>query len=85
MKQLTLNLDDTIFDSAEMKARQSGTSLTSVVVNFLKQFSGGGDPEFDRLEKQEESLRQRMRARGTVFSSGDRLTRDELRERHAVR
>ena len=85
MKQLTLNLDDTIFDSAEMKARQSGTSLTSVVVNFLKQFSGGGDPEFDRLEKQEESLRQRMRARGTVFSSGDRLTRDELRGRHAVR
>ena len=85
MKQLTLNLDDTTFDSAETKARQSGTSLTSVVVNFLKQFSGSGDSEFDRLEKQEESLRQRMRARGAVFSGGDRLTRDELHERHAVR
>ena len=85
MKQFTLNLDDTTFGSAETKARQAGTSLTSVVVNFLKQFSGGGDSEFDRLEKQEESLRQRMHARGTVFSGGDRLTRDELHERHAVR
>ena len=84
MKQLTLNLDDTTFGSAETKARQSGTSLTSVMVNFLKQFSGSGDSEFDRLGKQEDSLRQQMCARGTVFSGGDRLTRDELHERHAV-
>ena len=85
MKQFTLDLDDATLDSAETKARQSGTSLASVVVNFLRQFSGGGDSEFDRLEKQEESLRQQMRARGTVFAGGERLTRDELHERHAVR
>lgn len=85
MKQFTLNLDDTLFESAETKARQAGTSLASVVVNFVKQFSGSGVPEFDRLEKQEESLRQGLRARGAAFSGSDRLTRDELHERHAVR
>jgi hypothetical protein len=84
MKQVTLEIDDAIFHSAARKARQAGTSLSAVVIDFLRQFSGGGESEFEQLEIREESLRQQLQKRGASFSGGDRLTRDELYERHAV-
>src|SRR3954468_8655031 len=43
-----------------------------------------GGSEFEQLEKREESLRHAMQKRGAAFSGGDRLTRDELYERHAL-
>jgi len=78
MKQITLNLDDETFDSAETQAKQVGTSLPSLMLGFLRQFTAARDSEFDRLEKQEAVLHQRLRERGAVFSASDRLTRDEL-------
>jgi hypothetical protein len=84
MKQMTLEIDDAIFHSAESKARQAGTSLPAVVLSFLRQFSAGGGSEFERLEMREESLRQQLQRRGAAFAGGDRLTRDELHERHAI-
>ena len=50
MKQVTLEIDDAIFHSAATKARQAGTSLSAVVIDFLRQFSGGGGSEFEQLE-----------------------------------
>ncbi len=84
MKQVTLEIDDATFHSAATKARHAGTSLSAVVIDFLRQFSGGGGSEFEQLELQEEALRQQLQKRGASFSGGDRLTRDELYERHAL-
>ena len=84
MKQVTLEIDDATFHSAATKARQAGTSLSAVIVDFLRQFSGGDGSEFKQLESREESLRQQLQRRGAPFSGGDRLTRDELYERLAL-
>jgi hypothetical protein len=84
MKRITLTLDDATFHSADQKAKLAGMSLKSLVIHFLRQVTASGDSEFDRLEKQEETLRQRLRSRGAGFAAGDRLIRDELHERHAL-
>jgi hypothetical protein len=84
MKQVTLEIDDATFHSAATKARQAGTSLSAVVIDFLRQFSGAGGSDFEQLEVREKALRQQLQRRGASFSAGDRLTRDELYERHAL-
>ena len=81
MKQLTLTLDDATFHSAEVQARKAGKPLTAVVVEWVRRFSSAGDSDFDRLEAEEAALHQQ----GRPFSAGDRLTRDELYHRDAVR
>lgn len=86
MKQVTLEIDDATYHSAEEKARHAGSSLPAVVIDFLRQFSAGrGESEFEQLAKQEEAIREQIRRRGVAFSGSDRLTRDELYERHAIR
>jgi hypothetical protein len=84
MKQITLDLDDATFDSAETQAKQAGTSLSSLMLGFLHQFAAARDSEFEKLEKQETILHQRLRERGAVFAAGNRLTRDELHERDSL-
>lgn len=84
MKQITLDLDDATFDSAETQAKQAGTSLSSLMLGFLHQISAAKDSEFEKLERQEALLHQRLRERGAVFAAGNRLSRDELHERHSL-
>jgi hypothetical protein len=43
------------------------------------------ESEFDRLNREEGALRQRLRRDGVVFAASDRLARDEVHERHALR
>ncbi|NQX01481.1 hypothetical protein HQ447_12545 [bacterium] len=43
------------------------------------------DAEFDRLTKEQQALRETLRQQGRIFSTSDRLTRDELHIRHALR
>jgi hypothetical protein len=86
MKQLTVTLDDATFRSAELQAQKVGKSLTVVMLEWLKGFSSsGGEPDFDRLAAEEAALRERMIRQGRKFSGSDRLTRDELHDRHALR
>lgn len=40
---------------------------------------------FDRLLQEEELLRATMRSQGRHFSATDRLSRDELHDRHVVK
>ncbi len=43
------------------------------------------ESEFDRLATEEQALREIMRQQGRSFSARERLTRDELHDRHALR
>ncbi len=85
MKQLTLNVDDAVLDSAERKARLSGRSLAGLLGDWLRQFSAAGADPFDRLVQVEEQLREDLRRRGVNFSAADRLSWEELHRGHALR
>ena len=85
MKQLTVTLDDATFASAEQQAQKAGKPLTTMVLDWIKRLSSGAESEFDRLLREEEILREQFRQSGHQFAAGDRLTRDELHDRHALR
>ena len=80
MKQLTLTVEDAVLASAEETALKAGKSLSVLIVEWLRQFSVSGQSEFERLVKEEEALRERLRQSGRRFSGGDRQSRDELRK-----
>lgn len=85
MKQLTLQIDDATFESAESQARKAGQSLAGLVLDWLKGFTANSETEFDRLLREEEALREQLRKSGRQFAASERLSRDEIHERHAVR
>ncbi|MBK8038208.1 MAG: hypothetical protein IPK22_13910 [Verrucomicrobiaceae bacterium] len=85
MKQLTLNIDDAAFQSAESVARQSGQSVASLLLGWLKRVSSSAETEFDRLLREEEALREKLLQSGRQFAASSRLPRDELHDRHALR
>lgn len=85
MKQLTLQIDDATFESAESQARKAGQSLTGLVLGWLKSFTASSDTEFDRLLREEETLREQFLKSGRQFAASDRLSRDEIHDRHALR
>ena len=83
MKQITLTLDDAIFASAEQQARKEGKPLAGMILDWLRRLSSSEDAEFDRLLREELALREEFERSGRQFSASDRLTRDELYDRHA--
>ena len=40
---------------------------------------------FERLRRDERELRERLRSRGVRFAASERLSRDALHDRHALR
>ena len=85
MKQVSLTLDDATYLSAEREAQKAGKSLPSLIMDLLARFSSAKGDEFDALEREEESLRARLKQQGRNFAAGTRLSRDELHDRHAIR
>ena len=77
MKNLTVSLDDETYRRARMIAAQRDTSVSALVKGFLTDLASG-ETEFERLQRLEEE----MRARITDFTASDRLSRDEVHERH---
>jgi len=67
---------------------ESAKHFERAVRNLLliaRRKSSFGKSDFDRLAAKEVALRERMRREGRQFSASDRLTRDELHDRHALR
>ena len=80
MKQLTVNLDDATFASAESQARKSGQPLATLVTTWLKSFSSGAEMDFDRLASVQEMTRHQAPPRSWIDAfSGE--ADDEFLER----
>ena len=80
MKNITVSVDDETYRRARVKAAEADTSVSALVRRFLADLAVGETEEerFARLLR----LEQETRARITSFDPGERLTRDELHERH---
>jgi len=79
VKNITVSVPDDVYRNARVAAAQRDTSLSALVVDYLKRLSGRMD-EFARLE----ALQQEVRAEIGQFRAADRLSRDEAHDR-AVR
>ena len=69
----------TISGRLRIKAATADTSVSALVRDFLTRFAGE-ESEFEKLQRQEEELRRSV----TIFRASDRLSREELHDRHAV-
>jgi hypothetical protein len=76
VKNITVTLDDEIYRRARIRAAELETSVSALVKRYLVDLAGS-ETEFERLEKLERTLRDRV----VAFRAGDRLPRDEIHER----
>ena len=79
MKNITVSVPDDVYRNARVAAAQRDTSVSALVVAYLKQLSGRMD-EFARLE----ALQREVQSGIGAFRAADRLDRGEVHDR-AVR
>lgn len=79
MKNITVSVPDDVYRAARIRAAERGTSVSSLVGDYLRGLSED-EAEFRRLEAQQ----QRVVDQIMRFRAGDRMARDELHGR-AVR
>ncbi len=80
VKNITVSLDDEVHRRARIRAAELETSLSAVVRRFLVDFAGG-ESDFERRKRLQEKTLASIRA----FRAGDRLPRDEVHGRDAIR
>ena len=79
MKNITVAVDDEIYRRARVKAAEMDSSISALFKEFLLQLTNG-ESDFDRRKRLERETIAAIRD----FSAADRLSRDELHERHAL-
>ena len=80
MKNVTISVPDDVYRDARIRAAERGTSVSALVANYLRSLSTR-DAEFARLE----ALQFETMATIKGFSAADRLSRDEVHDRDALR
>lgn len=76
VKNVTVSLDEGTYRRARILAAERGTSLSSLVRDYLRAL-GSGESEAERLRRAERDLRARI----TSFRATNRISRDELHAR----
>ena len=79
MKNITVAVDDEIYRRARVKAAEMDSSISALFKEFLLQLTNG-ESDFDRRKRLERETIAAIRD----FSAADRLSRDELHDRHAL-
>jgi plasmid stability protein len=80
MKNVIVSVDDEVYRRACVRAAELDTSVPDAVRQFLTDFARG-ETDFERRKRlQDETL-----ASIHSFRGGERLTRDELHDRDALR
>jgi hypothetical protein len=79
MKNITVAVEDEVYQRARIKAAELDTSVSALVKAFLVKLT---EEESD-LERRKRLQRETLAAIHT-FSAGDRLPREQAHERHAL-
>lgn len=80
MRNITVAVPDEVYRQARIRAAEQGQSLSALVADYLRGLSDRS-AEFARLEQ----LQADVMATIGNFSAGDRLSRDEVHDRRALR
>ena len=80
MRNVTVSLPDDVYRKARVKAAASDTSLSALVREFLIKLAED-ESDFDRRKRLQDETLNAIK----VFRAGDRVSRDEVHDRDAVR
>jgi len=80
MKNITVSVDAEVYRRARVRAAELETSVSAVVRGFLNEFAGE-ESDFERRKK----LQDRTLATVRAFRAGQRITRNEVHDRDALR
>lgn len=81
MKNVTVSVPDEVYRQARIRAAEQGRSVSALVADYLRSLSTDAHAEFARLR----DLQGRVSADISGFSASDRLSRDEVHDRAALR
>jgi len=80
VKNITVSVPDEVYRQARIRAAEAGTSVSALVRNHLEQMVAEGT-EFERLKRLQDEVIDSIHS----FSAADRLSRDEVHDRDALR
>jgi predicted CopG family antitoxin len=80
VKNITVSVPDEVYRRARIKAAERDTSVSNLVREFLLKL-GDEEADFDRRKR----LQAEVLASVTSFRAGDRLKREAIHERKALR
>ena len=84
MAYITVSVPDDVYDAARRRAAEARTSVAALVCEYLDRIASQGI-EFERLTALERTNLTQIRYRRTGYSAAQRLTRDEVHDRDALR
>jgi hypothetical protein len=84
VKNITVAVDDEVYHRARVRAAELRTSVSALVRRMLVDLAGE-ETAFERLRREEQELRNRISRRPVAFRGADRVPREALHERHAIR
>lgn len=80
VKNITVSIDDELHRRARVRAAERSTSLSAVVRGFLTRFAGE-ETEYERRKRKERDTLAAVAS----FRVGERLSRDQVHDRDALR
>jgi plasmid stability protein len=81
VKNLTVSVPDHVYRQARIKAAERDTSVSALVREFLTSLGEEDESAFERRKR----LQDEVLASIGSFRAGDRLTRDRVHDRDALR
>lgn len=80
MKNITVSVSEDVYRKARIKAAELDTSVSALVRDFLQSL-GTEESDFDRRKRLQDEVLESIES----FRARDRLSRDELHDRDALR
>lgn len=80
MKNITVSVPDEVYRQARIRAAERDTSVSALVREFLLS-QGGDESDFERRKR----LQREVLASIGSFRASDRVSRDQVHERDALR
>lgn len=80
MRNITVSLPDEVYRRARIRAAEQETSVSALVREFLAKL-GGEESDFERRKRLQHEVIGTIRS----FRASDRLTRNQVHDRNALR
>lgn len=84
MKNITVSVDEETYHRARVRAAEQRTSVSAIVRRMLQEIAAE-ETKGERLKRLERETIDRIKRRGGKFSAANRLSREQLHDRHALR